>query len=198
MARLASGEIAIIDEGKRFTFRPSFRSLDNLHNDHNVFELWGDLQKSTPERQLFCAQTVFEYFLIDRNVDELTSLLGAHIVLFESDDDVDLAWQAGSMPIADQCIIAFSLLRSAIQGKNSIKPSKSNDNEGHGAERELFNVMDYVWQAQKSLGLSIEEGWQLTMHEFMEGMMMHFPDSFKDFDEEDAKVEALLERVGKA
>lgn len=198
MARLASGEIAIIDEGERFTFRPSFRALDNLHNDHNVFDLWSDLQKGNKERQLFCAQTIFEYFLIDRHVDELTPLMGAYIKLEDDEGEIELVWRDGTMPEADQVIIAFSLLKNAIQGKSSVKAAKKSDNESHGAEAELFNVMDYVWSAQKNLGLSMEESWSLTMHEFMSGMKNHHPDSFVDYDEEDAKVEALLKKTGKA
>ena len=198
MARLASGEIAIIDEGKRFTFRPSFRSLDNLHNDHDVFELWTDLQHGNKERQLFCAQTVFEYFLTDRHVDELTPLVGAYTQLEDDEGEIELIWQDGTMPQADQAIIAFSLLRNAIQGKPSVKAATKSDSESHGADRELFNVMDYVWSAQKNLSLSMEEAWALTMHEFMNGMKNHYPDSFVDYDEEDAKVEALLKRTGKA
>tara|TARA_R110002051_G_scaffold153691_1_gene226110 strand:- start:1312 stop:1902 length:591 start_codon:yes stop_codon:yes gene_type:complete len=196
MARLASGEIAIIDEGKRFTFRPSFRSLDLLHNDHNVFELWNDLQRGNKERQLFCAQTIFEYFLIDRHVDELTPLMGAYIQLEDDEGEIELIWQDGTMPKADQTIIAFSLLKNAIQGKASVKAAKKS--EEHGAEIDLFNVMDYVWSAQKNLNLSLDESWSLTMHEFMSGMKNHHPDSFVDYDEEDAKVEALLKRTGKA
>lgn len=197
MARLASGEIAIIDEGKRFTFRPSFRSLDLLHNDHNVFELWNDLQRGNKERQLFCAQTIFEYFLIDRHVDELTPLMGAYIHLEDDEGEIELVWQDGTMPRADQTIIAFSLLKNAIQGKASVKAAKKSE-EHHGAEIELFNVMDYVWSAQKNLNLSLDESWSLTMHEFMSGMKNHHPDSFIDYDEEDAKVEALLKKTGKA
>ena len=197
MARLASGEIAIIDEGERFTFRPSFRALDHLHNDHNVFELWNDLQNGNKERQLFCAQTVFEYFLIDRHVDELTPLMGAYVQLEGDEGEIKLIWQDGTMPQADQTIIAFSLLKNAIQGKASVKAAKKAE-ENHGAEIELFNVMDYVWSAQKNLNLSLDESWSLTMHEFMSGMKNHHPDSFIDYDEEDAKVEALLKRTGKA
>lgn len=198
MARLASGEIAIIDEGKRFTFRPSFRALDHLHNDHNVFELWADLQNGNKERQLFCAQTVFEYFLIDRHVDELTPLMGAYIQLEDDEGEIELIWRDGRMPESEQSILAFALLRNAIQGKPSVKAKKKEEGEGHGAEAELFNVMDYVWSAQKNLGLSLEESWSLTMHEFMSGMKNHHPDSFVDYDEEDAKVEALLKKTGKA
>lgn len=197
MARLASGEIAIIDEGKRFTFRPSFRSLDLLHNDHNVFELWNDLQNGNKERQLFCAQTIFEYFLVDRHVDELTPLMGAYVQLEDNEGEIELIWQDGAMPQADQTIIAFSLLKNAIQGKASVKAAKKSE-ENHGAEVELFNVMDYVWSAQKNLNLSLDESWSLTMHEFMSGMKNHHPDSFIDYDEEDAKVEALLKKTGKA
>lgn len=197
MARLASGEIAIIDEGKRFTFRPSFRSLDLLHNDHDVFELWNDLQNGNKERQLFCAQTIFEYFLVDRHVDELTPLMGAYTQLEDDEGEIELIWQDGTMPQADQTIIAFSLLKNAIQGKASVKAAKKSE-ESHGAEVELFNVMDYVWSAQKNLNLSLDESWSLTMHEFMSGMKNHHPDSFIDYDEEDAKVEALLKKTGKA
>lgn len=197
MARLASGEIAIIDEGKRFTFRPSFRSLDLLHNDHDVFELWNDLQNGNKERQLFCAQTIFEYFLVDRHVDELTPLMGAYVRLEDDEGEMELIWQDGTMPQTDQTIIAFSLLKNAIQGKASVKAAKKSE-ESHGAEVELFNVMDYVWSAQKNLNLSLDESWSLTMHEFMSGMKNHHPDSFVDYDEEDAKVEALLKRTGKA
>lgn len=197
MARLASGEIAIIDEGKRFTFRPSFRSLDLLHNDHDVFELWNDLQNGNKERQLFCAQTIFEYFLVDRHVDELTPLMGAYVRLEDDEGEIELIWQDGTMPQSDQTIIAFSLLKNAIQGKASVKAAKKSE-ESHGAEVELFNVMDYVWSAQKNLNLSLDESWSLTMHEFMSGMKNHHPDSFVDYDEEDAKVEALLKRTGKA
>ena len=196
MARLASGEIAIIDEGKRFTFRPSFRSLDLLHNDHDVFELWSDLQSGSKERQLFCAQTIFEYFLIDRHVDELTPLMGAYTQLEDDEGEIELIWKDGTMPQADQTIIAFSLLKNAIQGKASVKSAKKS--EDHGAEVELFNVMDYVWSAQKNLNLSLDESWSLTMHEFMSGMKNHHPDSSIDYDEEDAKVEALLKKTGKA
>ena len=198
MARLASGEIAIIDEGKRFTFRPSFRSLDLLHNDHNVFELWNDLQNGNKERQLFCAQTIFEYFLVDRHVDELTPLMGAYVQLEDNEGEIELIWQDGTMPQADQTIIAFSLLKNAIQGKASVKSKIKDESESHGADAELFNVMDYVWIAQKSLNLSLSEAWELTMHEFMTGMKNHHPDSFIDYDEEDAKVEALLKKTGKA
>ncbi len=197
MARLASGEIAIIDEGKRFTFRPSFRSLDLLHNDHDVFELWNDLQNGNKERQLFCAQTIFEYFLVDRHVDELTPLMGAYVRLEDDEGEIELIWQDGTMPQSDQTIIAFSLLKNAIQGKASVKAAKKSE-ESHGAEVELFNVMDYVWSAQKNLNLSLDESWSLTMHEFMSGMKNHHPDSFVDYDEEDAKVEALLKKTGKA
>tara|TARA_R110000868_G_scaffold191865_3_gene436160 strand:- start:4930 stop:5523 length:594 start_codon:yes stop_codon:yes gene_type:complete len=197
MARLASGEIAIIDEGKRFTFRPSFRSLDNLHNDHDVFELWNDLQNGNKDRQLFCAQTVFEYFLTDQHVDDLTPLMGAYTQQEDDDGEIEFIWRDGNMPESEQVIIAFSLLRNAIQGKTSVKAAKKSE-ENHGAERELFNVMDYVWSAQKNLGLSMDESWSLTMHEFMNGMKNHHPDSFIDYEEEDAKVEALLKRTGKA
>ncbi len=198
MARLASGEVAIIDEGKRFTFRPSFRSLDNLHNDHDVFELWNDLQNGNKDRQVFCAQTIFEYFLIDQHIDDLTALLGANVILFESEDSAEMAWQDGKVPVEDQVIIAFSLLKNAIQGKESVKSKIKDESESHGADAELFNVMDCVWIAQKNLGLSMDESWSLTMHEFMSGMKNHHPDSYIDYDEEDAKVEALLKRTGKA
>jgi hypothetical protein len=198
MARLASGEIAIINEGKRFTFRPTFRSLDNLHNDHDIFELWNDMQHGNGDRQLFCAQTVFEYFLIDCHVDDLTQLMGAYAQIEDDDGEIDLVWHDGAMPKADQIIIAFSLLRNSIQGKSSIKASKKDESGSHVAERELFNVMDYVWSAKKNLDLSLEESWGLTMHEFMNGMKNNHPDSFVDYEEENAKVEALLKRTGKA
>lgn len=188
MARLDSGEIGVVYEGREFVFRPSFRALDNLHQCVSVFELWYSVQRG----DIHAARIVMDACYVGDDAEGLNELVG-----FTSGVSGIAIDRSGAIPGDELCVLAFALLRNGLQGREGVKTSgeKRERMEAPG-----FNALEYVWAAvdKDRLGLSWDEAWNLTMHEFMSGMMVKFPDKVYDQDKIDDGVENLLRSVGMA
>ncbi|MEK9712771.1 MAG: DUF6246 family protein [Thalassolituus sp.] len=187
MARLDSGEIGVIYDGREYVFRPSFRALDNLHQCVSVFDLWHSVQRN----DVHAARLVMDACYVGANHSELNDLIG------HTEGVAGICVErAGEIPDSELCVLAFALLRNGLQGREGVKTT-GEQSETHRAPE--FNALDYVWAAvdKDRLGLSWDEAWNLTMHEFMAGMMVKFPDKIYDKAKQDAEVDALMAKVGK-
>lgn len=181
MARLASGEIGIIQNGREFLFRPSFRALDDLHQRVSAFELWDSVQRDS----VHAARIILDGFYVG-NPDEINDLIGYTDAVAGIEID-----RAGDIPNAELCVLAFAVLRNALQGKQGVKVANGDDS----SPIQELEVMDYVWSAHKNLNLSLDESWNLTMAEFLSGMIATYPDNIVDTERENAKTEALMKQV---
>lgn len=185
MARLDSGEVGIHYEGREYIFRPSFRALDELHSVRSVFELWYEVQRGDVD----AARMVLDVFYTGDDSDDINDLTG-----YITGVNGFAVEHKGEIPDAELCVLAFALLRNGLQGREGIKSTSKEEKKTYEAPK--FDALEYVWSAVDKLGLSMEEAWALTMHEFMTGMMIKYPDQVYDEERENDRIDALMKATG--
>ena len=162
MANTSSGEVGVYSsDGREFIFRPSFRALSEMGN---VKELWSELQCSDQSLQTAAAGIVLDRCMVNYDNDDFINLFGVNVV-----EGRDIEYLDGLVPLADQCILAFSLLRNGLLG--SEEPKKST---GKGSE---FNPIEWVGAAMAAFSQDSNTAWELTMHEFQAVMKAKYPDA---------------------
>lgn len=147
---------AVAPDGSEYTFTPSLASIASLGDPHSIVRLYADLYGQQAEREagyvLAC--------LCDQ--DDPTPLIGWI--------DRDGLRNPGTMPAAEQVILARHLMHHGIVGK--AKPSK-----GGGQYSDRFDAAEYIAAARVHLGLSSADAEALSMTEFQMMLAMKYPES---------------------
>lgn len=147
---------AVAPDGAEFTFTPSVARIASLGDPHSIVKLYADLHGTRAEIEagyvLAC--------LCDQ--DDPTPLIGWI--------DGDGLRNPGTMPAAEQVILARHLMHHGIIGK--AKPGK-----GGGQYSDRFDAAEYIAAARVHLGLSSADAEGLSMTEFQTMLAMKYPES---------------------
>lgn len=147
---------AVAPDGNEYTFTPSLARIASLGDPHSIVKLYADLHGPRAEIEagyvLAC--------LCDQ--DDPTPLIGWI--------DSDGLRNPGTMPAAEQVILARHLMHHGIVGK--AKPSK-----GGGQYSDRFDAAEYIAAARVHLGLSSADAEGLSMTEFQTMLAMKYPES---------------------
>ena len=148
---------AYMPEGQEFTFTPSLVRIAALGSPAEIVRLYAELHGPLAEIEagyvLAC--------LCDQ--DDPTPLIGWI--------DSDGLRNPGTMPAAEQVIIARHLMQHGIVGK--AKPGRA----GSGQYAPEFHAAEYVAAARVHLGLSTADAEALSMTEFQTAFEMKFPEA---------------------
>lgn len=142
-----------------YTFRPSLGRIASLGTPHEIVALYAGLHgpKAAQEAAYVLA------CLCDQ--DDASSLIGWR--------DEEGAWHAGSMPEAEQILIARHLMQHGISGK--ARPEKTAPAPGGYSDK--FDAAEYIAAARVHLGLSSADAEALSMTEFQTMFEMKFPNA---------------------
>lgn len=157
---------AITPDGSEFTFAPSFARIATLGDPQAIVALYVGLFGADAEANAryvlgcLCEQ------------DDPTALLG----WMQGGEGAALEWHAGTMPLAEQVLIARHLMQHGIAGK--ARP----DGKGDGNYSDRFDAAEYVSAARVHLGLSSADAEALSMTEFQTMLEMKFPEQNKKRD----------------
>ena len=147
---------AVAPDGSEYTFTPSVARIASLGDPHSIVKLYADLHGTRAEIEagyvLAC--------LCDQ--DDPTPLIGWI--------DGDGLRNPGTMPAAEQVILARHLMHHGIIGK--AKPGK-----GGGQYSDRFDAAEYIAAARVHLGLSSADAEGLSMTEFQMMLAMKYPES---------------------
>lgn len=147
---------AVAPDGTEYTFTPSLARIASLGDPHSIVKLYADLHGPRAEIEagyvLAC--------LCDQ--DDPTPLIGWI--------DSDGLRNHGTMPAAEQVILARHLMHHGIIGK--AKPGK-----GGGQYSDRFDAAEYIAAARVHLGLSSADAEGLSMTEFQMMLAMKYPES---------------------
>lgn len=147
---------AVAPDGSEYTFTPSLARIASLGDPHSIVKLYADLHGPRAEIEagyvLAC--------LCDQ--DDPTPLIGWI--------DIDGLRNPGTMPAAEQVILARHLMHHGIIGK--AKPGK-----GGGQYSDCFDAAEYIAAARVHLGLSSADAEALSMTEFQMMLAMKYPES---------------------
>jgi len=178
---------AVAPDGQEFSFTPSLGRIATLGSPHEIVALYAALHgpdaPATAAYVLAC--------LCDQ--DDPTPLIGG-AALDLQDPAAPPAVIAGSMPVAEQVIVARHLMQHGIVG--TAKPSK-----GDGKFSDAFHAAEYTAAARVHLGLSSTDAEALSMTEFQQLFAMKFPEANKERsvpsrEEYDAAIAAVEARRG--
>ena len=147
---------AVAPDGSEYTFTPSLARIASLGDPHSIVRIYAHLHGPRAELEagyvLAC--------LCDQ--DDQTPLIGWI--------DSDGLRNPGTMPAAEQVILARHLMHHGIIGK--AKPSK-----GGGQYSDRFDAAEYIAAARVHLGLSSADAEALSMTEFQMMLAMKYPES---------------------
>lgn len=172
---------AAADDGREWTFRPSFGRIATLGSPHEIVSLYAALHGPDAAAQAAYVLAC----LCDQ--DDPTPLIGWR-------DEAGA--HAGLMPQAEQVVIARHLMEHGIVGK--ARPGKAAG--GGGKFADAFDASEYVAAARAHLGLSSADAEALSMTELQQMLEMKFPDAGKrerdvpTREEYDAQMAAFKER----
>ena len=147
---------AVAPDGAEYTFTPSLARIASLGDPHSIVRLYADLHGPRAEIEAgyvlacLCGQ------------DDSTPLIGWI--------DSDGLRHPGTMPAAEQVILARHLMHHGIIGK--AKPGKSG-----GQYSDRFDAAEYIAAARVHLGLSSSDAEALSMTEFQMMLAMKYPES---------------------
>ena len=147
---------AVAPDGTEYTFTPSLARIASLGDPHSIVKLYADLHGPRAEVE---ASYVLAC-LCDQ--DDPTPLIGWI--------DSDGLRNPGTMPAAEQVILARHLMHHGIIGK--AKPGK-----GGGQYSDRFDAAEYIAAARVHLGLSSADAEGLSMTEFQMMLAMKYPES---------------------
>lgn len=145
---------ATLDDGREWTFRPSFDRIAQLGHPPEIVELFAELHHpgKAPAAARFVLLT-----LCDTEAHDLT---GYH---------QDAAFVPGAMPERDSIILAQHLMRHGICGRGT----------GGGKYSPEFHAHEYVAAAVVHFGMSQAEAEQLSMSQFQDLFAAKYPDQVK-------------------
>ena len=144
---------ATAPDGAEFTFRPSFGRVAGLGDPQEIVRIYAGLFEPTAAKDAAYVLAC----LCDQ--DDATPLTGW------TEDGVT---HAGTMPQAEQILIARHLMQHGIAGK--ARPGK-----GDGKFSDRFDAAEYISAARVHLGLSSADAETLSMTEFQSMLEMKFP-----------------------
>lgn len=174
-------------DGTEFTFRPSFGRIAALGSPQEIVALFAGLHGAQAANEAAYVLAC----LCDQ--EDPTPLVGWHEEERGSNGRPRPRWHAGTMPAAEQVIIARHLMQHGIVGK--ARPAK-----GDGKFSDRFDAAEYISAARVHLGLSSVDAEGLSMTEFQTMMEMKFPQAGKGprdvptREEYDAQMSAILEK----
>lgn len=147
---------AQLQDGREWTFTPSFGRLIELGSPTEIVETFSELHS---QRAPAVARQVLAALCDQDDASELIGWLDA-----ESGAD-----NAGAMPEREQVIIARHLMRHGICGR--AKDSES----GGGDYSARFDAGEFMALARVHLGMSAEQAAALSMSELQQLMETKFP-----------------------
>lgn len=143
------------DDGRVYSFTPSFRKISSIGNPHEIVASYADLFGPNAEAQAAYVLAC----LCDQ--DDASPLIGCW--------EHELGRTAGEMPEWLMVLLARDLMRHGIVGK--ARPEVAGD----GKFSERFDVSEYISAARVHLGLSTADAEALSMTEFQTLFEMKFP-----------------------
>lgn len=149
---------AVTKDGDEYTFTPSFGRIAALGSPHEIVATYAGLHGPRASQE---AAYVLACLCDQEDVSPLIGCL-------EGD-----AWTPGTMPEAEQIIVAKHLMHHGIAG--TARPCA-----GGGEFRDHFDAHEYVAAARVHLGLSSADAEALSMTEFQQMLDMKFPDAKKE------------------
>jgi len=166
---------AVAPDGTEYTFTPSLVRIASLGDPHSIVKLYADLHG--PRAGVEAGYVLA--CLCDQ--DDPTPLIGWI--------DGDGLRNPGTMPAAEQVILAQHLMHHGIIGK--AKPGKA----GSGQYAPEFHAAEYVAAARVHLGMSTADAEALSMTEFQTAFEMKFPEEkAADVPSRD-EYRALMEKI---
>lgn len=151
-------------DGSEVTFTPSLGRIAALGSPREIVELYAELHGTGAERAAAC---VLHALCDQGDEDAPAKLIGYHDLNATA---ARVPWVPGSMPPAEQVIIARHLMRHGIVG--TADPGKAGSGE-YAAE---FVASEYIAAARVHLGLSAAEAEALSMTEFQQLLAMKYPE----------------------
>ena len=153
--------LAVMPDGREFTFRPTLGRIAALGRPHEIVEIFRGLMG---RRAALDARYILAS-LCDQ--EDVTPLIGWM--------DLEHGWQPGAMPAAEQVCLAAHLLRHGLVG------AASGGSHGNGGVKPAaeFQAGEYITAARVHLGMSAADAEQLSMSEFQALFEMKFPDPKK-------------------
>ncbi|MCZ2496437.1 hypothetical protein GN316_06690 [Xylophilus sp. Kf1] len=171
-------------DGEEFTFLPSLARIAALGSPQEIVSLYADL--FGPQ-----AQQIAGYVLavLCEQADPLPLIGWA-----EPDPEVDgkLIHHPGSMPEAEQVLIARHLMQHGICGK-------ARPGQGGGDYSDRFEAAQYVASARVHLGMSSADAEALSMTELQMLLETKYPEQKRevpDQDEYEATMALVREKAG--
>lgn len=151
--------LAEIEDGSRYSFRPSFGRIATIGDPHDIVAtfvaLHGPGAPAASAHVMAC--------LCDQ--DDPTPIIGCWE---EAPGQRGMVFRDGAMPASERVILAQHLMRHGIVGK--AKPGGSG-----GQFSERFDASEYIAAARVHLGLSSQDAEALSMTEFQAMFAMKFP-----------------------
>lgn len=151
---------ATADDGREWSFRPSFGRIASLGTPPEIVALYAALHGPAAAQEAAYVLSC----LCDQ--DDPAPLIGWR----EPD-----GWKPGLMPEAEQIVIARHLMQHGIVGK--ARPGRQDG--GGGRYSQTFDASEYVACARAHLGLSSADAEALSMTELQQMLEMKFPDASK-------------------
>ena len=148
---------AVTKDGDEYTFTPSFGRIAALGSPHEIVATYAGLHgPRAPQEAAYVLACLCDQ-------EDASPLIG-----FREGD----AWTPGTMPEAEQIIVAQHLMQHGIAG--TARPGS-----GGGEFSDHFDAHEYVAAARVHLGLSSADAEALSMTEFQQMLEMKFPDAKK-------------------
>lgn len=153
---------AMRGDGVGIVFTPSFFAMAEIGSPAEIVQTYADL--FDPKRMASAA-----YCVLASCANEDGHI---HTMLGYTDAETG-EYVAGSMPIAEQVIIARHLMLHGVSG------GKSNSEKSSGKYSPTFDVSEYIDAAMLHFGLSEENAGKLTMTRFSRILEMKYPQEKK-------------------
>lgn len=177
---------ATLDDGREFTFRPSFGRIAALADPEGIVRLFGRLH--APGAENAAAEVLIG--LCDE--PDPSPVVGEPMPTAAG-----VRWVGGAIAPAERVILARHLMTHGIVG--TAKPGTPSS----GRYSTRFDAAEYVAAARAHLGMSADDAEALSMTEFQRLFAMKFPDpkaererNVPTREEYDAAMRRLKERNG--
>ena len=148
---------ATASNGSEWSFTPSFARIAGLGSPHEIVALYAALHGQN------AAQDAAYVLACLCDQEDASALIGWRD---------DAGHHTGTMPEAEQIVIARHLMQHGICGR--ARPDKVSGGEA-GKFSDRFDAAEYVSAARVHLGLSSADAEALSMTEFQTMLTMKFP-----------------------
>lgn len=160
---------ATLDDGREWTFRPSFERIAELGEPHEIVELFAELHD--PVKAPAAARWVL-LTLCDTDAHDLTGYR------------TEATFVPGAMPEVDSIILAKHLMQHGICGRGG--------GGGNGKFSPAFHANEYVASAVVHFGMSQAEAAQLSMSQFQDLFAAKYPDQVKSAPPPKSEYDAFM------